>query len=96
MPCFRSFDARALCRFSLSQRKCKNIVLGGVIMPDFFRNWLESLTSSQKDAIWEYFDGSFAVCEDVVTIVGRMDGKTNAGNESLPDAPLVNKKKSLS
>ena len=38
-------------------------------MPPFFVEWLRNLPDDQAAAMWEYFDGSFTNCEDVVEII---------------------------
>ena len=40
-------------------------------MPECFQVWLEHLSQDDAKAMWEYFDGSFTNCEDVIfTICG--------------------------
>ncbi len=38
-------------------------------MPSFFVEWLKLLSDEQAIAIWEYFDGSFTNCEDVIEVL---------------------------
>jgi hypothetical protein len=43
----------------------------GAKMPECFQVWLEHLSQDDAKAMWEYFDGSFTNCEDVIfTICG--------------------------
>jgi hypothetical protein len=52
-------------------------------MPKFFEDWLSSLSPEQRDEMWGYFDGSFSVCEDVCSIVGKKDGSPNAPGRTV-------------
>lgn len=38
-------------------------------MPEFFAQWLTGLSDEQAEQMWEYFDGYYSNCEDVVGIL---------------------------
>ncbi len=46
-------------------------------MPDFFKNWLESLSPQDRDAMWGWADETVHIADEIIEIVGTENGSPN-------------------